>query len=228
MKKLIASAPVTMVILFSFIPLLYIIGYCAGYTLVLRFGPELIALLGIYSIVVLLNLSEYKVEMDKTNVILTILTLPLAFLTGLCVLAEFQSLPSIIFSIICIVCSVVLLGKTTSNDSVKRFHRPIAVILVMVLGIHAFTSLYMNSYNSNKSESVVSPGGTYTAQIIQTNPKATVEVWESKRNIELYVFYYVDRPQRITVKNTDPTDNIAISFADEHTLVINDIPYTIK
>ena len=76
MKKLIAVAPVILVILYSFIPLLFLIGYCVGLTLELRFGEELIALFGIFSLVILFNLSDYNLEMDKTNIILSTLMFP--------------------------------------------------------------------------------------------------------------------------------------------------------
>ena len=58
MKKIISTSPIVLFILYSLIPALYLFGLCAGLSLKLRFGEELMAVFGIYSLVVLMNLDS--------------------------------------------------------------------------------------------------------------------------------------------------------------------------
>lgn len=228
MKKLIDSAPVTLTILYSFIPLLYLIGRCAGLTLVLRFGPELIGILGIYSLVILFNLDDHKLEMDKTNIILSILLMPLAFFSGLCVLSNNQSISTVVLSLVCIFCGFVFLKKTTQNRNIALLQKFVGLALAVLIVAYSLIVPFLNAYNATVSEPVTSPGGTYSAQMTGSKPNRTVKVYENGRNIELYVFYYEDTPQRIYIKNANGNEDPTISFTDEHTLIVDGTAYPIE
>ena len=87
---------------------------------------------------------------------------------------------------------------------------------------------FLNAYNATVSEPVTSPGGTYSAQMTGSKQNRTVKVYENGRNIELYVFYYEDTPQRIYIKNANGNEDPTISFADEHTLIVDGTAYPIN
>lgn len=228
MKKLIAVAPVILVILYSFIPLLFLIGYCVGLTLELRFGEELIALFGIFSLVILFNLSDYKLEMDKTNIILSTLMFPLSFLSGLCVISSCKSFGSIVFSFICFICAFKFICKGAKNQTVRNLYKMTAVTMGVFLGMYSLMTLLFGGYSGRKvSEGITSPAGTYTAQVVSRSQSTTVEVYENDRVIDLVLFYYDDTPQCINVDSME-ADAVALSFADENTVVINGTAYPIN
>lgn len=227
MKKIISTSPVVLFILYSLIPALYLFGLLGGYSLKLRFGEELLAAFAIYSLVILMNLGEYPLEKDKTNIFLSTQLLPLSFFSGLIAISHCKSLGCIIFSAVCIYCSIQLFRHCAKNGAAWSIYKFVAIAMALVFGIFSLTKLSTAQYD-DYTMTHQSPNGTYTVRITTVEQYSNVEILKTEHHVELYVFYYEDIPQTINIDHPADQEDVSVSFADENTLVINEIQYHIK
>ena len=226
MKKIISTSPLVLFIFYSLIPVFYLFGIVGSYSLKLRFGEELMAVFGIYSLVVLLNLNSYPIEKDKVNVFLGTQLFALAFFSSLIAISYCKSIGCIIFSACCILCSTQVFRACVTKEDSWKIYKPIAALLGLILGIYSLVMVTVPSYDKI-TETYLSPTGVYTARIATADNSSTVSIIETDRRIELYVFYYEDFPRTITIEHPEDTDSVDVSFTDDNTLVVNGISYSI-
>ncbi len=226
MKKIISTSPVVLFILYSIIPALYLLGLCFSLSLKLRFGEELMAVFGIYSLVVLMNLDSYKIERDKTNILLSSFLTPFSFWSSFLVVGHCRTLGSIIFSALCILCAVQTFKACVSKEEVLKTFKLAVMILSIAFAIYSITMTVTAQYGE-VSKTYLSPNGTRAARVTSSSQHSKVDIINTERSVELYVFYYEDTPQTLNIQHQDGKDNIAIAFTDEHTLEINGTGYCI-
>lgn len=227
MKKIISTSPIVLFILYSLIPALYLFGLCAGLSLKLRFGEELMAVFGIYSLVVLMNLDSYPIERDKTNIFLATLLMPLAFISSYIVVGYCRSIVSIIFSAVWIICATQVFHVCVKKEEFWKVYKLASTMLGIAFAFYSLTMAVTARYGE-QIKTYLSPNGTYAARVTSSSKHSKVDIIKTERSVELYIFYFEDVPQTINVEHQENKDSVEITFADENTLLIDGTSYQCK
>ena len=226
MKKIVATSPIVLFICYTLIPALALFGLLSGYSLKLRFGEEIMALFGIYSLVVLLNLGAYPIPRDNVNILLSTLLLPFSFISSFLTISYCKSVGSVVFSAVCIFCSIGLFRYFTKNIIFWTLYKFVAIILIIILGSTSLTRLSTQKFDK-LTQTYLSPNGIYTVRVTTVDQYTTMDILETDRYVELYVFYYEDIPQTINIEHTEHVENVELTFCDEKTFTVNGANYYI-
>lgn len=233
MKRIAVQSPLILVILFSFVPLCHLIAYIGGYEFTLRLADLWIAVMGILSIAIIFTLSEASPEMDRTNILLCTLCLPLSFLNGICFISANQNYSAAVFSIACCICASKLQRKSAPADIARKMNSLCSALMIAGLGLCSLMILLGGSIGTQTTiQSISSPGSSYSAEVI-TWDRGTlggdmvVQVSRRDRDLDLLLFRFSGKPETIYSGDLSEAQNLQVSFAGETTLLINGTAYEI-
>ena len=184
-------------------------------------------LMAIFSII-----SKEKINNKGSLFLLHILT-PLSLINAVLYIFESGQISVVVCMLISVACSFLLTIRNIMSKVSKIVVSVLFAISTASVIFFAFIMLMFGNIGQNTVvQTVESPSGKYYAQVVDSDQGALgggtiVDVYE-KREIDVFVFKLIDKPQRVYLGEWREFENMQIQWKDDNYLVVNSVEYEIK
>lgn len=234
MKKIFIVFSYVLMVLMVLLPLGTSISSLLGYTFqIASISAYTIAVASLSICTVAFSIiTKGATENNVIKVLFALLT-PLSLLHAVFCLLYSHKVCVIDCTLICISCSLFLTIKYGKPLAFKITTLIISALLTLPVGFIFFIVLIFGDLGQNTVVmSVESPNETYYAEVIDSNQGALggntfVDVYENK-GLNAIIFTISKKPQRIYQGDWGEFEYMAISWKNDHCLVINSVSYEIK
>lgn len=226
--------PMIICIIYSFFPILQIMGVVCGYNFALRSYPISIVALAVISLVGTVLILSLKISLNKTHAVFSALLLPLSAINGLFFIFYSDWNATCAFALICCGCSIAMLIKFAYPIALKITSTILSILLILCLLFFAYIDFIFQDFGYDTVvKSVTSPNNTYIAEVIASDQGAMggdtlVDVRNNSKPINLFICNISKSPIRVYSGHWGEFENMKISWKDEHTLIINSKEYYIN
>lgn len=220
-------------ILYALVPLGRIVGAICGYDLVLCDYPIFIVSLTVLSVIATVLLLFLKISLGKVQIVFSALLPSLSAVNGLFLVLDSPWRATIFFALICFGCSIIILVQVAHHFALKTISVVFSVFLILLLLFSPLMNYIFGDLGLKTTvKSASSPQHTYTAKIIDSNQGALggntiVNVWNNRKVTDLFICKFLKSPVSVYTGNWGESDNMQISWENEHTLIINSREYVI-
>lgn len=191
--------------------------------------------LAVVTLALTVLLLSLKTSLNKVNAVFSALLLPLSAINGLCFVLQSDWKATIIFALLCCVCSIVIFAKFAyPPTALKIISAFLSCLLIVLLLFISFIDLTFGDFTSNTVvKSVASPQNTYVVEVIDNNQGALggatyVNVQSNSKPIDILIGKYAKSPIHVYTGDWGEFENIKIQWKNEHILVINNKEYNIS
>lgn len=234
MKKIFIVFSYVLMVLMVLLPLGTSISSLLGYTFqIASISAYTIAVASLSICTVAFSIITKGATENNVITVLFALLTPLSLLHAVFCLLYSRKLCVIVCTFICISCSLFLTIKHGKPLAFKITTLIISALLTLPVGFVFLIVLIFGDLGQNAVVmSVESPNGTYYAEVIDSDQGALggdtfVDVYENK-GLHAIIFTIAKKPQRIYQGDWGEFEYMAISWKNDHCLVINSVSYEIK
>lgn len=233
MKRLLRYTPLVLCALSSILPLCTIIGFFFGYQFSLYHHEAFLGITAGLSLILTSALFYNKGPINRANAVFAALLFPLALINSAFFLSLDWSLTAL-FLLIQTGCAAAVYRKLARPIVLKWIAGVLAVLLFLLLIFACIiVSVFGGLSHSTVVTSIVSPLGTYTAEIIDNDQGALggntfVEI---KNNVETFPFLVGEfsKPSvRIYTGEWNEFDALQLYWQNESTVVLQGRTYNIQ
>lgn len=234
MKRVLSVSPMLLCILYVLFPLCKIAGAVSGYKFALRSDSIGIAVLAAVSGIAAGFLIFREPPLSKAQRVFSALLPSLSAVSGLFFILDGKWKVSVVFALICYICSVVILWKSTCRFALKLISTAFSAFFAVAFLFSAWISLVFGDLGvKTVVKSVASPQGVYTAEVIDSDQGALggdthVDVWKNGKEINLFFCEIKKSPLRVYTGDWGEFKTMRILWKDECTLVINGREYPVS
>ena len=234
MKRVLSVSPMLLCILYVLFPLCKIAGAVSGYKFALRSDSIGIAVLAAVSGIAAGFLIFREPPLSKAQRVFSALLPSLSAVSGLFFILDGKWKASVVFALVCYVCSVVILWKSTCRFALKFLSTAFSAFFAVAFLFSAWISLVFGDLGvKTVVKSLASPQGAYTAEVIDSNQGALggdthVNVWRNGEKIDLFFCSIKKSPLRVYTGDWGEFKTMRILWKDERTLVINGREYPVS
>lgn len=232
MKRIIRNTPTILFICNALLPFCIIISLILGYDFTLYNYPVFVCILTVASIALtLLYLKFSNIKFNKTNKIFIALLLPTCIINGLCIVINSGFMLSIVFILICFICSVILFSEYDYNNVLKAISLGLSVLLFVILILLSLCNLLFGNFGSEKVVKIsYSPKNTRIAKVIDNDQGALggeteVYVYDNKKTIKSLICELSTSKKYVYSGGYGEFHNMDIHWKSEDILIINKKEY---
>lgn len=231
MKRIITNTPVILLILYSILPALCLIGSALGYDFELYYDITFTFIQAVISIALLVALSMDKPDLNSANAMAALFLVPVAVINGILHIFSDAARHSLVMSLICVICASIILYRYASPRWARIASGVVSAIMTAVFIIATFVAFLFADFGVNTTViTLPSPDGAYTASVIDSDQGALggdtlVDIRQNKKPVSLLIGEFKKAPVRVYTGEWGEYEDMQISWADERTLIIDDREY---
>ncbi len=231
MKRILSVSPMILCLLFAFLPFGSVCAKILGYEFDLRGYPISAIALAVASAASFLLLSSQKISLSKVEAVFSALLLPMSAINGLFLVFKSDWRATVIFVLICCVCSAAMLLKFAHPFALKMVSAIASGFLIVILLLASFLDTIVQDANT-VVKSIPSLQSAYTAHVIDNDQGALggntyVTVEYNKKIINLFICELSKPPVGVYRGDYGEFAYMQVSWKDEDTLIINGLDYDI-
>ena len=212
-------------------PALVITGWICGFSVVLTLGNYGYLLTTVLFSAISLMLLQ-KSQRTRTTGILTTLLLLFSPVHAFVCFWESKSFWVFLLALVWVAFSGALMLRYGKYGFAQGLTTGVCLLLLLPIGFLSLFSLFPIGRN-RVVQSLPSPGGTYCAQVIDSDQGALggdtiVEVYESRKQVNLLLIKLQKNPQLVYLGNWGEFENMNLRWESEQVLLINGRSYEVE